>query len=197
MSSPRSHSKSFEELFGSDSDFRLSRDDSRDFSFEGFPDPQTGPKALSSSPSVLRRPSSTSVGLAQSPGHDVLHVYHSSGFPSPYAVSSAPPQCSRSSSPRHSACFLGRHLPPGSSVVVRQLPSSRRLLPGRIPLRSLSILRRFRSRLGCSSRRPPSVRLVVSPLLEFFYQSARAPGYSICHPGLPPSPSGSDGGGLL
>ena len=111
MSSPRSHSKSFEELFGSDSDFRLSRDDSRDFSFEGFPDPQTGPKALSSSPSVLLRPSSTSVGLAQSPRHDVLHVYHSSGFTSPYAISSALPQCSRSSSPRPSACFLGRHLP--------------------------------------------------------------------------------------
>ena len=96
-----------------------------------------------------------------------------------------------------SACFLGRHLPLGSSVVVRRLPSSRWLLPGRIPPRSLSILRRFRSRLGCSSRRPPSVRLVVSPLLEFFYQSARAPGYSICHSRLPTSPSGSDGGGLL
>ena len=74
MSLPRSHSKSFEELFGSNSDFRLSRDDSRDFSFEGFPDPQTGPKALSSSPTVLLRPSPTSVGLTQSSRHDVLHV---------------------------------------------------------------------------------------------------------------------------
>ena len=197
MSSPRSHSKSFEELFGSDSDVRLSRDDSRDFSFEGFPDPQTGPKALSSSPTVLLRPSPTSVGLAQSSGHDVLHVCHSSRIASPYAIASAPPQYGGSSSPRQSPCFLGRHLPQGSSVVVRRLPSSRRLLPGRLPPRSLSILRRFRSRLGCSSRRPPSVRLVVSPLLEFFYQSARAPGYSLCHSRLPTSPSGSDGGGLL
>ena len=197
MSSPRSHGQSFEELFGSDSDFRLSRDDSRDFSFEGFPDPQTGPKALSSSPSVLLRPSSTCVGLAKSPRHDVLHVCHSSRFVSPYAISSAPPQCSWSSPPGQSACFLGRHLPQGSSVVVRRLPSSRRILPGRLPPRSLSVLRRFRSRLGCSSRRPPSVRLVVSPLLEFFYQSARAPGYSLCHPRLPTSPSGSDGGDLL
>ena len=62
----RGHDQSLEELFGSDSDLRLSRDDSRNFSFEGFPDPQTGPKALPSSPSVLLRPSSTCVGLAES-----------------------------------------------------------------------------------------------------------------------------------
>ena len=52
MSSPRGHSQSFEELFGPDSDVGLSGDDSRDFSFEGFPDPQTGSEALSSSPTV-------------------------------------------------------------------------------------------------------------------------------------------------
>ena len=197
MSSPRGHDQSLEELFGSDSDLRLSRDDSRDFSFEGFPDPQTGPKALPSSPSVLLGPSSTCVGLEESPRHDVLHVCHSSGFASPDAISSTPSTCRWSYPPGQSACFLGRHLPQGSSVVVRRLPSSRRLLSGRPPPRSLSILRCFRSRLGCSSRRPPSVRLVVSPLLEIFYQSTRAPGYSLCHPWLPASPSGSDGSGLL
>ena len=41
---------------------------------------------------------------------------------------------------------------------------------------------------GGSSRRPPSVRLVVSPLLELFHQSARAPGYSLCHSGVSASP---------
>ena len=49
VSSPRHHRQSFEELFGPDSDSGLSRDDARDFSFEGFPDPQTGSEVLSPS----------------------------------------------------------------------------------------------------------------------------------------------------
>ena len=81
--------------------------------------------------------------------------------------------------------------------MVRRIPCSRRPLPRRLPARSLSVLRRLRSRLGCSSRRPPSVRLVVSPLLELFHQSARAPGYSLCHSGFSASPQRSDCGGLL
>ena len=47
VSSPRGHSQSFEELFGPNSDSGLSQDDARDFSFEGFPDPQKGPEVLS------------------------------------------------------------------------------------------------------------------------------------------------------
>ena len=66
MSSPRGHSQSFEELFGPDSDVGLSRDDTRDFSFEGFPDPQTGSEVLSTSPGVFIRPSPPCVGLAES-----------------------------------------------------------------------------------------------------------------------------------
>ena len=53
MSSPRGHSQSFEELFGPDSDVGLSRDDPQDFSFEGFPDPQTDSEVLSTSPGVF------------------------------------------------------------------------------------------------------------------------------------------------
>ena len=147
--------------------------------------------------SLLLRPSPTSVGLAQSSWDDVLHVCHSSRVSSPYAISSTPPQYSRSSPARRLSSFLGRYLPQGSSVVVRRIPSSRRLFPGRMLPRFLSVLRRFRSRLGCSARRPPSVRLVVSPLIQLFYQSARAPGYSLCHSRFSTSPSGSDGGGLL
>ena len=111
MSSPQGHSQSFEELFGPDSDVGLSRDDSRDFSFEGFPDPQTGSEALSSSPAVFLRPSPTGVGLAQSSWDDVLHVCHRSGFSTPYAISSTSPQYSRAAPARRSSSLLGRYLP--------------------------------------------------------------------------------------
>ena len=78
LSSPRGHSQSFEELFGSDSDAGLSRDDPRDFSFEGFPDPQTGSEVLPPSSGVLIRPSPTCFGLAESSRDDVIHVRHRS-----------------------------------------------------------------------------------------------------------------------
>ena len=175
MSSPRGHSQSFEELFGPDSDVGLSRDDARDFSFEGFPDSQTGSEVLSSSPAVFLQPSPPGVGLTQFYWDDVINVCHSSGFSAPYVIPSTSPQYSRASPARRSSGLLGRCLPQGSSVVVRRIPSSRRPFPGRLPPRSLSVLRRLRSRLGGSSRRPPSVRLVVSPLLKLFHQSARAP----------------------
>ena len=197
MSSRRGHSQSFEELFGPDSDVGLSRDDLRDFSFEGFPDPQTGSEVLPTSPGVFIRPSPPCVGFEESSRDDVVHARHRSVFSAPYALPSTSPQCGRSSPARRSSCLLGQWLPQGSSVVVRQLPSSRRPFPGRLPPRSLSVLRRLRSRLGCGSRRPPSVRLVVSPLLTLFHQSARAPGYSLCDPGFSASPQRSDCGGLL
>ena len=53
VSSPRHHSQSFEELFGPDSDSGVSWDDTRDFSFEGFPYPQTGSEVLSPSSGLL------------------------------------------------------------------------------------------------------------------------------------------------
>ena len=152
VSSPRGHSQSFEELFGPDSDVGLSRDDPRDFSFEGFPDPQTCSEVLPPSPGVFVRPSPTCVGLEESSRDDVVHVRHRSGFSAPYALPSTSSQCGRSSPARRPSCLLGRWLPQGSSVVVRRLPSSRRLFPGRLPPRSLSVLRRLRSGLGCGSR---------------------------------------------
>ena len=71
MSSPRGHSQSFKELFGPDSDAGLSRDDPRDFSFEGFPDPQAGSEVLLPSSGVLIRPSPSCVGLTESSRDDV------------------------------------------------------------------------------------------------------------------------------
>ena len=116
MSSPRGHSQSSEELFGPDSDVGLSRDDTRDFSFEGFPDPQTDSEVLSTSPGVFIRPSPPCVGLVESSRDDVVHVCHRSGFSAPYAIPSTSPQCCRASPARRSSCLLGRWLPQGSSA---------------------------------------------------------------------------------
>ena len=129
MSSLRGLSQTFEELFGPDSDVGLSRDDARDFSLEGFPDPQTDSEVLSTSPGVFIRPSPPCVGLAESSRDDVVHVCHRSGFSAPYAITSTSSQCGRASPARRSSCLLGRLLPQGSSMVVRRIPSSRRAFP--------------------------------------------------------------------
>ena len=115
VSSPRHHSQSFEKLFGPDSDSGLSRDDARDFSFEGFPDPQTGSEVLSPSSGLLVLPPPSCVGLAESSRYDVIH---SSWVSSPHEVSPASPQCSRSFPGRRGSRILGRWLPEESSVVV-------------------------------------------------------------------------------
>ena len=191
VSSPRHYSQSFEELFGPDSDSGLSRDDARDFSFEGFPDPQKDSEVLSPSAGLLIRPPPSCVGLEESSRHDVLHVSHSSRFSSPHEVSPASPQCSRSSPARRGSRFLGRWLPQGSSVMVRRLPSVSRSSPRRGPPRPLSLLQRFGPRLGRCFRRPPPLRLVVSPLLALFDQPARAIGHPLRDSGFSASPPGS------
>ena len=66
-------------------------DDARDFSFEGFPDPQTGSEVLSPSAGLFIRPPPSCVSLEESTRHDVLHVSHSSRFSSPHEVSPASP----------------------------------------------------------------------------------------------------------
>ena len=87
-------------------DSGLSQDDARDFSFEGFPDPQTGSEVLSPSAGLLIRPPSSCVGLEESSGDDVIHVSHCSRFSSPHEVSPASPQCSRSSPARRDLVSL-------------------------------------------------------------------------------------------
>ena len=150
VSSPRHHSQSFEELFGPDSDSGLSQDDARDFSFEGFPDPQTGSEVLSFSSGLLVRPPPSCVGLAESSRHDVIHVSHSSRISSPHEVSPASPQYSRSSPGRRGSRILGRWLPQGSSVVVLRLPSVSRSSPRQGSPRSLSYLRKQGGTLSSS-----------------------------------------------
>ena len=107
MSSPRHHGQSFEKFFGPESDSGLSQDDDNNFSFEGFPDPQTGPEVVAPPSGVSLRPPPSCVGVASSPGSHVLHVSHSPRCPSPYEVPPASPQCLRSSCLRRGPRLLG------------------------------------------------------------------------------------------
>ena len=197
VSLPRHHSESFEELFGPDSDSGLSRDDARDFSFEGFPDPQEGSEVVPTSSGVPIRPPPSCVGLATSPRSDVLFVCHSSRRSSPHAISPASPQCVRSSAPRGGSSVLGQWLPAGSLVVVRRLPSLSRPSSWRGPPRPLPLLRRVRPGLGRCSRRSPPLRLMVSPLLELFDQPAQVIGHSLRGSGFSALPPGLGRGAVL
>ena len=78
-------------------------------------------------------------------------------------------------------------------MVVRRLSSSGR----RVSPRPMSVHRRVGHRLGCISRRRPSLRLVVSPLLSVFHQPPRASGGSVSSSGFPSFSLGTCGGGVL
>ena len=129
--------------------------------------------------------------MASSPGSHVLHVSHSPRCSSPYEVTPASPQCLRSSCARRGSRLLGRWLSAGSSVVVRRIPSSGRPSAPRGPPRPLPLLRCLGRGFGRGSRRPPSLRLVVSPVFDLFDQPSRASGSSLCGSGLSPFSPGS------
>ena len=74
--------------------------------------------------------------------------------------------------------------------MVLRLPSLGRPSPWRGPPRPLPLLRRVRQGLGHSSRRPPSLRLVVSPVFELFHQPSRTFGNSLCGSGFSSFPPG-------
>ena len=186
MSSPRNHGQSFEKLFGPESDSGLSRDDDNNFSFEGFPNPQTGAEVVAPPSGVSLRPPPSCVGMASFPGSHVFHVSHSPRCSSPYEVTPASPQCLRSSCAIRGSCLLGRWLSAGSTVVVRRIPSSGRPSTRRGPPQPLPLLRCLGRGLGRGSRGPPSLRLVVSPLFDLFYQPSRASCTSLCSSGLSP-----------
>ena len=73
----------------------------------------------------------------------------------------------------------------------RRIPSLGRPSTWRGPPRPLPLLRRLGHRLGRGSRRPPSLRLVVSPVFYLFNQPSRAFGSSLCGSGLSPFAPGS------
>ena len=78
-------------------------------------------------------------------------------------------------------------------MVVRRLSSSGR----QVSPRPVSVHRRVGHRLGCISRRRPSLRLVVSPLFSVFHQSPGASGGSVSSSGFPSFSSGPCGGAVL
>ena len=82
-----------EEFLDSHSVNRLSRDEDSDFSFEGFPDSQTGSEAVLSSQSLPVLPASSCFSVASTAGSDVLGVLSGSGCPSPHEIPSAVAEC--------------------------------------------------------------------------------------------------------
>ena len=165
-----------QELVDTPADSELSRDYDSDYSFEGFPDPQEDPEALSSAPGLSVHPVSSSVRLEADVGDHVLDVCSGSRLPPSHEVSSAPPQCRWSPSTGRLPGGLGLGLPSGSCMVVQRLSSTGQHASGRVSPRPLSVHRRVGHRLGSLSWRRPSLRLVVSPLISVFHQSPGASG---------------------
>ena len=186
-----------QELLDTPTDSGLSRDNDSDYSFEGFPDPQADPEALSSAPGLSVHPVTSSVRLEAVVGDHVLDVGSGSRLPTAHEVSSAPPQCCWSPSAGRLPCGLGLRLPSGSSVVVRRLSSTGRHASGRVSPRPLSVHRHVGHRLGCLSRRQPSLRLVVSPLFSVFHQSPGASRGVVGSLGFPAFPLGTCCSGVL
>ena len=104
--SPRYHDQCSQELFGSESDSGLSRDDCLDI-FEGFPNPQTGSEVVPSPPGVSLRLPASCVSVASPPGGHVLDVGSSPGCSSPYVIPPASPLCLRPIPNRGGSRLLG------------------------------------------------------------------------------------------
>ena len=132
----------------SDSDIGLPGDAALDASFEGFLDPQTCPQARISHLRFRLLSSAAAVSLASAVRGDVVSVVDRSGVSSPDAVSSAASELRQLSSSGIGQHFLGCLLPRGSSVVVCQVPSSRRPSTGSLASQSFALHGRLGFWLG-------------------------------------------------
>ena len=132
-----------EELLDSHSVDRLSRDEDLDFSFEGFPDSQTGSEAVLSRTRLHILSVSSSYSIASTAEGDVLGVISGSGSPAPHEIPSAAVECGGLSPGGRRSRLLGRLLPVGSSMVVRRLPSTGSSSCGHSATRSLPLHGRF------------------------------------------------------
>ena len=107
-------------------------------------------------------------------GGDVIVDCSRSRFLPPHAVVTAPPQCCGSSTSGARADFLGRLLPPGSSVVVGRRPSCRGC-PARSPsTTSPSLYGRVRLRVGgfaCGLRTSYTFRSTTANFWRFCWLS--------------------------
>ena len=192
MSSPRHLSESLEKLFGPESGSGLSRDDDNDFSFEGFPDPQTGSEVVPPSSGVPLRPSPSCVGGALSSGSRVLDVSHSPRCASLYEVPPASPQCLRSSAPRRGPRLLGRWLAAGIFGGGLKTPISWSAFPSAKTSPDLFLYSDASDKGWGAALGDLHLSGLWSPLcLELFNQSSRNFGNSLCGSGFSSLPLGS------
>ena len=99
---------------------------------------------------------------------NVAPVFHCSGFLTADARSATPPQHCRSSPSVLRLRVLGRFLTRGSSVMVRQIPSNCRSLPGSSSSRAGPVHRRLGYWLGRFPSGRPSVSGLWSPSCSYF-----------------------------
>ena len=188
--------KSFEEYPPSFSMPGLSRHDSPVISFTGFSIAGSRAQGFISRRGIRIFKAAAAKALALSSRRHVLSLGGGSGFLPPYAGSTTSPACGGLWSPGLRSRFLGRFLPPGSSVVVRRCTPRGRGSSGPFSARSRPVHRRLGCILGCVSRFRSTFGLVVSELLPIFDQPLRTSDCLSCSPWLPTSASAPLGGSL-
>ena len=168
--------QSFQEYPHSISTVGLSRHDAAVEPFDGFSDTGSCAEGTLSRYRIRVLTAAAARSLAlPSEGH-VFSLDGGSRLQALCAFLPAPRADCGASSPRGRADFLGRLLPPGSSVVVRCCSSGGRGSSG--PSTSIShiVHRRLGHRLGCIPRLGTPIRLVVSELYSLFDQPPGASG---------------------
>ena len=95
-----------EELLDSHAVHRLSRDEDSDFSFEGFPDSQTGSEVVLSCTRLPVLSTSPSVSVASAARSDVISVISGSGSPALDTVPSSVAECGGLSPSGRRSCVL-------------------------------------------------------------------------------------------
>ena len=188
--------KSCEEYPPSFSTPGLSRHDSPVIPFTGFSNAGSCAQGFISRRRIRILKAAAEKALALSSRRHVLSLGGGSGFPPPYEGSTTSPPCGGLRSPGFRSRFLGRFLPPGSSVVVRRCTPRGRGSSGPSSARSRPVHRRLGRGLGCVSRFRSTFGLVVSELLPIFDQPPRTSGCLSRSPWLPTSASAPLGGSL-
>ena len=189
LSEARGLGEPLQELSGSISDFGLSGDEASNTSLRVFPTPKRVQKLFSPLLEFVLSAAAASIVEATS-WCNFVPLFHRSGILAADALPSAPPQHCRSSPSRFRLGGLGCFLSRGSSVGVHRVPSVGRSSAGSSAARSRPLHRCLGFRLGRVPAGRPSVRLVVSVLVDFFDQPQGTACSVLWGAGFPPSSSG-------
>ena len=154
----------------------LSRHDSPVVPFTGFSFSGSCEQGVITCRQIRVLQTTAAEALALSSRSNVLSLERGSRFLPPYAHSTTSAPGGGLRSPGRRSGFLGRFLPPGSSVVVRRGPPCGRGSFGPSSARPRPVHRRLGCGLGSVSRFRSPLRLVVSDLLPLFDQPLRTPG---------------------